>query len=84
MNKEMEEQGYGITLVCFNCGKKVEGVINQPIQFALELADIANKAGMFGVFDMYHARTLVFCNQECANNQKTKSGHYRVRAKKLA
>jgi len=79
----MEEQNYGITLVCFNCGKKVEGVINQSIQFAFELADIANKAGMLGIFDMYHARTLVFCNQECADNQKTKSGQYRVRAKKL-
>jgi len=80
----MEEQNYGITLVCFNCGKKVEGVINQSIQFAFELADIANKAGMYGVIDMYHGRSLVFCNEECANQQKTKKGAFRLRHKKLA
>ena len=80
----MEEQGYGITLVCFNCGKKVERIINHPIQFAFELADIANKARMYGVIDMYHGRSLVFCNEECANQQKTKKGTFRLRPKKLA
>jgi len=80
----MEEQDHGITLVCFNCGKKVEGIINQPIQFSFELVDIANKAGMYGVIDMCHGRSLVFCNEECANQQKTKKGTFRLRPKKLA
>ena len=80
----MEEQGYGITLVCFNCGNKVEGFINQPIHFSFELADIANKAGMYGVIDLHHGRSLVFCNEECANKQKTRNGTFRLRPKKLA
>ena len=80
----MEKQNYSITLVCFNCGKKVEGVIDKPIQFAFELADIANKAGMYGVIDMCHGRSLVFCNKECASQQKTKKGIFRLRPKKLA
>lgn len=72
-----------ITLVCWNCGKKYYGQINQPLQFAFELADIANQAGLFGAFDFNYGRTLVFCNEECANNQKKKDGSFRLRPKKL-
>jgi hypothetical protein len=80
----MDEQGYPITLVCFNCGKKVHGIIERPMQFAFELVEIAKQAGMYGVFDMYHSRALVFCDEECANQQKTKRGTFRLRPKKLA
>lgn len=78
----MDNQVYNITLVCFNCGEKKDILVSRPPQFAFELADMANQGGMYGVIDMQHGRSLVFCNEECANKQKTKSGSYRVRAKK--
>ena len=71
-----------ITLVCFNCGHKHNIVINREPRFAFELVEIANEAGMLGVFDLAHGRSLVFCNHECADNQKTKNGSFRVRPKK--
>ncbi len=77
----MNEINYPITLVCFNCGKKKEGYIDRQPQFAFELADIANQAGMYGVIDMGNKRSLVFCNEECAEQQKTKKGTFRVRPK---
>jgi hypothetical protein len=79
----MENQSYKITLVCFNCGKKKDVFVNRPPRFAFELADIANNVGLKGVIDTYHNRALVFCNDECANNQKTKKGTYRVRPKRI-
>ncbi len=77
----MSEQVYGITLVCFNCGKKKEITVTRLPQFAFELADIANQAGMYGVMDMYNGRSLVFCNEECSEQAKTKKGTYRIRPK---
>jgi hypothetical protein len=41
----MEETYCQIILVCFNCGTKKDILVNQPPQFAFELADMANKAG---------------------------------------
>jgi hypothetical protein len=79
----MDNQLYEITLVCFNCGKEKDVLVNQPPQFSFELVDIANQSGMYGVFDMRHQRSLVFCNKECADKQKTKNGTYRVRPKRI-
>lgn len=72
---------YEITLKCWNCGKTKDILVSSPPQFAFELADIANKAEMYGVLDMQHSRSLVFCNEECAEQQKTKKGTFRVRPK---
>lgn len=68
-----------ITLVCFNCGKKKEITINRELRFAFELAEIANEAGMYGVLDTDHGRSIVFCNGNCAEQSKTKRGTFRVR-----
>lgn len=77
----MGEQDYKITLVCFNCGEKKDVIVNRLPYFAFELAQIANDSGMYGVIDMNHGRSLVFCDKECGDNQKTKNGTYRVRPK---
>jgi len=76
----MEE--INVTLICFSCGKKTYGTTNRPIQFAFELVQIARDAGLYGVFDMKHQRSLVFCNEDCASNQKLKDGSFRLRAKR--
>jgi hypothetical protein len=77
----MEEHNYKITLVCFNCGEKKDIIVNRPPRFGFELVQMANESGMYGVIDMKHSRSLVFCNKNCADNQKTKNGNYRVRSK---
>jgi hypothetical protein len=68
-------------LVCWHCGEKKEVTLPHVPQFAFELAGWANDAGMYGVMDMRYGRALLFCNEEHANNEKTKAGHFRVRAK---
>jgi hypothetical protein len=70
-------------LVCWNCGKSKDVIVNAIPQFAFELANIANSNGMYGAFDFNHMRVLVFCNQKCANMQKTKQGYFRLRPKKI-
>jgi len=72
-----------LTLVCWSCGNKKDVEVNQPPMFAFELANIANKNGMLGIIDMYHRRSLVFCNDKCKSDQMTKNGTIRVRPKKL-
>ena len=79
----MSDMVYEITLKCWNCGQTKNVLVNHPPQFAYELASIAHESGMYGVIDMYHSRSLVFCNEECANNQKTKKGTFRLRPKKI-
>lgn len=71
-----------ITLVCFDCGKKKEIIVNREPRFAFELVQIANEANMRGVFDTEHNRGLVFCNETCDENARTKKGTYRVRPRK--
>lgn len=68
-----------ITLQCFHCGKKKDVLIDGKILFAFELYDIANKAGMLGVFDWNKSRALVFCDEKCKNAHLTKKGTIRVR-----
>lgn len=67
--------------VCWHCGAQHEAIIPHPPQFAFELAGWAKDAGLFGAMDMYRGRALIFCNEEHANAEKTKSGQYRARAK---
>jgi hypothetical protein len=68
-------------LVCWHCGKEHPVLLPHPPQFAFELAGWASDAGLFGALDMYRGRALVFCNEEHANAEKTKVGHYRARPK---
>jgi hypothetical protein len=69
------------TFVCWHCRAKKKVEIPHPPQFAFELAKWANDAGMYGVMDMRYSRSLIFCNEEHANNEKTKAGHFRMRPK---
>jgi hypothetical protein len=71
------------TLVCFDCGKKKEVIINRELRFAFELVQIADEVGMYGVLDSNHGRALVFCDKECAEHSKTKSGTYRAKPRKI-
>jgi hypothetical protein len=68
-------------LVCWHCGKQHAVSLPHPPQFAFELAGWASDVGLFGAFDMYRGRALVFCNEDHANAEKTKSGQYRARPK---
>ena len=68
-------------LVCWHCGKGHEVTLPHPPQFAFELACWASDVGLFGAIDQYRGRALVFCNEEHANAEKTKAGHYRARPK---
>ena len=72
-----------IVLKCFDCGAEKKVVVTSPPTFSFELVQIANDAGMLGVFDFQHSRALVFCNEECCNNSKTKKGTYRIRPRKV-
>ena len=71
-----------ITLVCFNCGESKTVEFNGQLNFAYQLADMANQIGMYGVLDFNYNRSLVFCNEECARFQMTKKGTFRLRPKK--
>lgn len=73
-----------ITLVCWSCGKKVFGTTNLLPQFAFEIVNIAEQAGMVGYFDFNHHRALIFCNKKCAEKQLTKKGTFRLRPQKIA
>jgi len=66
-------------LKCFHCGKEQDVYYEGNITFAFQLVHMANKVGMLGVIDNYHARGLVFCNEECLNKEKTKKGTIRLR-----
>jgi hypothetical protein len=67
--------------VCWHCRAEREVEIPYRPHFAFELAAWANDAGMYGVIDHYHGRSLIFCNEDHANNEKTKAGHFRMRPK---
>lgn len=73
-----------IKLVCYTCGKSKTVSFTGTLQFGFELADIANDAGMLGVFDWNRNRTLVFCDDECCEKAVTKAGTYRARAPYLS
>lgn len=70
--------GIRVNLVCWHCGSATLVEVSHQPQFAFEIAGWANDVGMLGVMDIDHGRCLVFCNQEHADAQKTKSGGYRV------
>ena len=73
---------FPVRLVCWNCGKGRDILTHGPAQFAFELVTWANDAGMKGFFDFGRGRTLVFCNGECARQQMTKNGRFRLRPKR--
>lgn len=75
---------FEITLKCFDCGAKKDIIVESPPTFAFELVKIAKDAGMIGTLDIAHGRTLVFCNDECCNNSKTKKGTFRIRPRKVS
>ncbi len=69
-----------ITLKCWSCGKKQ--VVESPKpQLGVDLAKAALSAGMYPVHDSRYGRMLVFCSEECINDQMTKAGHIRLRPK---
>lgn len=67
------------TFVCWHCRIEKQVEIPRPPQFAFELAGWANDVGMYGAIDGYNGRSLIFCNEEHANNEKTKAGRFRIR-----
>lgn len=67
--------------VCWHCGAKKQAEIPHPPQFAFELAGWANDVGMYGALDLANGRSLVFCNEEHAKNEMTKTGRFRKRPK---
>lgn len=69
------------SLVCWHCGKAHGVMLPHAPQFAFELAAWVRDAGLYGAMDLHRGRALVFCNEEHANAEKTKAGHFRARAK---
>jgi hypothetical protein len=67
------------SLVCWHCGEAKEVEIPHEPQFAFQVAGWANDVGMKGYFDLARGRVLLFCNEEHANAERTKSGAFRVR-----
>ena len=76
VEKEVMEDCVPVVLVCWACGAKVHGIVDRLPCFSFEIVDIANDAGMYGVIDAVNQRSLVFCNQECAQRAKRKNGHF--------
>lgn len=73
-----------IKLVCYTCGKSKTVLVSKVPRFGFEVEDIANDAGMLGVFDGNRNRTLIFCNDECCEKAMTKAGAYKARAPYLS
>lgn len=72
-----------ITLVCWSCGKSKTILAPELPMFAFEVVNYANQAGMLGVIDHQHSRSLVFCNEKCLKDQLTKKGQIRLSPKKI-
>jgi hypothetical protein len=70
-----------IDLVCWHCRNSKPLEVSQPPHSAFELVIHAHVAGMLGFIDDARGRVLVFCNQTCADAEKTKSGQFRLRPK---
>lgn len=68
-----------ITLKCFNCGKERDILVESLPTFSFELIKIANNSGMLGVLDLEKGRALVFCNEKCCANSKTKKGNFKIK-----
>ncbi len=68
-----------ITLKCFNCGKELACEVTHYPNFAIEVAKIANDAGMYGTIDRKRSRVLVFCDKECADAKRNKNGSFKVK-----
>lgn len=75
---------YELTLKCFHCGKEKTIEVQNPPVFAIQLASWADQAGMMGVIDHAHDRSVVFCNEDCYKAELTKNGYVRLRPKGVA
>ena len=69
-----------IDLVCWHCGKATAAEVPRHPMFAFEIAGWANDVGMKGYLDLRRHRALVFCNEEHADAERTKAGHFRLKA----
>lgn len=68
-----------IALRCWHCGKTTVIDVQEPPQFAFQIAGWADDIGWRGHIDMHHGRSLVFCSNEHADAERTKAGHFRRR-----
>lgn len=68
-----------IKLVCYTCGKSKTVLVSKAPRFGFEVENIANDAGMLGMFDWNRNRTLIFCDDECCEKALTKAGTYRAK-----
>lgn len=68
-----------ITLKSFHCEKVKEVYFEGNLCFAFQLANLANEAGLLGVLDRDHNRSVIFCNKECLQSELTKKGAIRIR-----
>lgn len=70
-----------IDIVCWHCGAGVIGEVERAPMFGFELAELAQEAGMVAYYDLKRGRVLVFCNNEHADAETTKTGDFRARAR---
>lgn len=71
------------SLRCFSCGDTTHVVANRQPEFGFEVVQAAEAIGMLGIFDLNYNRALVFCDKECADQQRKKDGSFRFRPKKV-
>lgn len=67
-----------MTLVCWQCGKKLPIEVGEFPRFAFEFVALSEDVGWVGSFDMENHRSLVFCSDACCNKAKKKDGTFRV------
>lgn len=78
------EPNFRAQLVCWNCGATRDVMTHGPAQFAFDVVNWAEHVGMKGWLDRAHGRVLVFCDANCARQQMTKDGRFRLRPKRTA
>ena len=66
-------------LVCATCGEKRKIEIDNLFTLGVDLHSVAELAGMKPKFDFNRSRVLIFCSEECAEKQLTKTGVFRKR-----
>lgn len=79
----MSEEAHRIALICWHCSAERDIVTSRPPRFGFELAGIASEVGMVGYVDFRYERVLIFCNEDHARQQMTKSGHFRLHPKPI-
>lgn len=66
-----------VSVVCAACGKGASLEVDQPPQFGVDLAVMAETVGFTYVFDMARGRVVIFCGDRCASANFTKAGYLR-------